>query len=115
MNNNDDEKVKSAERDSYHVVMKNIFQGYFQKWIKETQFISSTHMMFENKNYQAIIDLGWDAVPPIIEQLRVKPEHLFKALKRITGVSPIKPGHEGHLYEMASDWIEWYDNRFNKE
>jgi hypothetical protein len=69
--------------------------------------------MFENSNYQAIIKMGWDAVPYIIEQLREKPSHLFMALRSITGATPVKSEHVGRLYEMAADWIDWYDN-YNK-
>jgi hypothetical protein len=107
---NEDEVVKSTERSTYDMVIRNTFQKYFQAWMEETQYLSSTQAMFGNKNYQEIINMGWDVVPVIIEQLRKKPEHLFKALKCITGLTPIKPNHAGYLYEMAADWIEWYDN-----
>jgi hypothetical protein len=58
--------------------------------------------------------MGWSAVPHIINQLRKDPHHLFWALERITGAYPIRPGHVGHLKEMAADWIEWYDKLIKK-
>jgi hypothetical protein len=91
--------------------LKNTFRKYYTDWVEETQFTSSNQAMFENNNYQAIIKMGLVAVPYIIEQLREKPDHLFWALERITGDYPLKPDHVGHLYEMAADWIEWYDTR----
>jgi hypothetical protein len=106
----DDEEVKSVEFSTAYLVTRNAFQRYFQKWDKETRFTSSNRVMFDNENYQAIINMGWDAVPHIIEQLRKKPTHLFWALDKITQANPIKPEHIGHVREMAADYIAWYDN-----
>jgi hypothetical protein len=89
--------------------IRDIFKKYYQRWEEETAFMSSSDM-FENPNYKAIIDMGWDAVPHIIDQLREKPCHLFKALKKITGVNPINPENVGRVSKMAKDWIEWYDS-----
>jgi hypothetical protein len=89
--------------------LKNTFQKYFKKWKKETLNTSSSDDMFENPNYQAIINLGWKVVPFIIEQLKEKPAHLFMALTAITGATPVIPNHVGRLYDMANDWIKWYE------
>jgi hypothetical protein len=97
-----------------HVYTKAIFQKYLQQWHEETQFSSSSQVMFWNKNYQAIIDMGWDAVPHIITQLRENPNHLFWALDQITHANPIKLEHAGHLHEMAADYIEWYDKNYKQ-
>jgi uncharacterized hydantoinase/oxoprolinase family protein len=111
-----EEGPKSTERinSNWDNTVKNAFQNYFKKWEEETINMSSSDM-FENKNYKEIIALGWDAVPHIINQLRKDPDYLFVALKTITGVSPIKQQHTGHLYEMADDWIKWYDSIQNKQ
>jgi hypothetical protein len=95
------------------ISIENTFQRLYQKWNEETMNISSLTDMFANKYYKAIIEMGWDAVPHIINQLRKYPHHLFKALKLITGISPIKPNHAGRIKEMAKDWIEWYDNNYD--
>jgi hypothetical protein len=87
---------------------RNIFQRYLLNWLNETGPLSSTQEMFENRYYKAIINMGRDVIPHIIDQLQKKPEHLFKALKEITGMSIIRPEHAGDLYKMAADCIEWY-------
>jgi hypothetical protein len=108
--NMENDKSKSMERAFLDPHIAETFKNYFLNWLEETSALSSTQAMFNNKYYQNIINMGWDAVPHIINQLRIKPEHLFKALKTITGVSMIRPGHAGHIYDMAADCIEWYDN-----
>jgi hypothetical protein len=65
---------------------------------------------FSNSNYIAIIEMGWDVVPLIIEKLREDPCHLFVALVRITGENPVKYEHRGRIAPMAKDWIEWWEN-----
>jgi hypothetical protein len=92
-----------------HIYTRDIFQKHYQQWDKEIQFLSSTPEMFWNKNCQAIVDMGWEAVPHIIDLLRNRPHWLFYALGVITQANPVKPEHAGHLREMAADWIEWYD------
>jgi hypothetical protein len=104
----ENDKSKSTERVVHDVNVEKMFQEYLKKWNEETINMSSSDM-FENKYYHAIISLGREAIPCIINQLRKEPDHLFKALKMITGISPIKPEHAGRLYDMARDWIDWYD------
>jgi hypothetical protein len=98
------DKAKSAKGSP-----ADTFQNHFKNWEAETASMSSSEM-FENAHYKAIIAMGPEAVPHIIEQLRKKPCQLFNALKQITGVYPIKSGHVGLVDEMAQDWIEWYDS-----
>jgi hypothetical protein len=108
------EESKSMERSTLNMVTRNAFHRSYQKWKEETKYSSSIQVKFDNKNYQDIIAMGWDAVPHIIEVLRVRPDHLFLALEYITKVSPIKSEHIGNVRMMAHDWIEWYDNPPNR-
>ncbi|MDR2630130.1 MAG: hypothetical protein LBC60_04330 [Spirochaetaceae bacterium] len=107
------DKAKTTKRSTLEPVTGNTFQRYYQKWEEETASMSASDK-FENANYKAIIAMGWQAVPYIIEQLRKKPCQLFNALRQITGVYPIKSGHVGLMDEMAKDWIEWYDSSAKK-
>jgi hypothetical protein len=91
------------------VYTRDIFQKYYLQWKEETRFLSSTPEMFWNKNCQAIVDMGWEAVPHIIDLLKSRPTWLFYALGVITNSNPMKPEHAGHLHELANDWIEWYN------
>jgi hypothetical protein len=106
------DKAKQPRRKPLDPVTGKLFQKYYQQWKKETVSMVFSET-FENTNYKAIINMGWDAVPHIIETLRKEPVHLFKALMQITGMYPIKAGHVGLVDKMAEDWIEWYDSLEN--
>jgi hypothetical protein len=108
------EKSKSVERFVYDSKIDRTFQEHFKKWHEETINMSSNHDMSENLHYKAIIAMGWEVVPYIIEQLRKKPCHLFDALSAITGELPIKLEHSGRVHEMAADWIKWYDVKYRR-
>jgi hypothetical protein len=106
---NSEEKSRSTERSITDIAVEKCFKRYLEQWYNETKFLSSGG--FDNKYYKLIIGLGWDVVPCIIEQLRVKPYHLFAALNSITGEYPVRPEHVGYLNKMAKDWIQWWDSK----
>jgi hypothetical protein len=106
------DKAKRTRRKPLDPVTGKVFQKYYHRWKEETASMAFSET-FDTANYKAIVNMGWDAVPHIIEQFRKKPVHLFKALMQITGVYPIKAGHVGLVDEMAGDWIEWYDSLEN--
>jgi hypothetical protein len=98
----ENDRIKSLERAFMDPIIANTFSEYFLKWNEETEVQSSTQVMFENRYYKKIIKMGWDAVPHIINQLRIQPDYLFKALKEITGISMINPKNAGHLNDSSS-------------
>jgi hypothetical protein len=107
----DDSSSEKSIDELIDSINKGAFQKYYRRWRKETKCFSSTRAVLENGNYQAIIDMGWDAVPHIIDRLRKKSAYLFGALERITGEYPVRPEHAGDVSKMASDWIEWYNKK----
>jgi hypothetical protein len=107
----DDDLSEKNIEELIYAINKRAFQKYYRRWRRETKCFSSTRAVLENSNYQAIIDMGWDAVPHIIDQLRKKPACLFEALARITGECPVKPEHTGHVSKMSSDWVKWYEKK----
>jgi len=56
------------------------FQNY-KYWNKETGFSSTNNL--DNSYFQEIVNMGIDAVPYIIKELKVKPSPLVHALERI--------------------------------
>ena len=52
-------------------------------WEKKTLFLSSTKAIIENADFQAIVAMGYSAVPFIIEEIDNKPSTLVWALNLI--------------------------------
>jgi insertion element IS1 protein InsB len=107
----DDSSSEKNIEELIESINKRAFQKFYRRWRRETKCFSSTQAVLENSNYQAIIDMGRDAVPYIIDRLRKKPAYLFEALERITGECPVKSEHAGHVSKMKADWIEWYNKK----
>lgn len=83
------------------------FERLREQWVSETAFESSTSRMVANPAYQAIIGMGWDAVPLMLEELRQAPQHWFWALKAITEVDPVPQGTHGDIAKMSECWVRW--------
>lgn len=86
-----------------------------EKWKKETIFESSADKIFSNSNYVRIIDFGSDALPWIIKDLKRNGGFWFFALKKITGINPIKNENVGKYEGMKKDWIEWSEKHYLDE
>jgi hypothetical protein len=57
--------------------------------------------------YRAIVSLGDEAVPLLLEELQRQPEPWFAALREMTGEDPVLPAHRGKMQAMANAWIQW--------
>lgn len=87
-------------------VIKFSYLAYM--WKADTTFTSSIYEMCnENQYYQAIIDMGEDALPHIFQRLEWGPDFWFVALREITGANPVKPENKGNMVKMTEDWLEW--------
>ena len=83
------------------------FRKLAETWKRDTRYQSSVANIAANPAYQAIIAMGWDAVPLILRDLRREPHHWFTALREITGARPIAYEDRGHIEKMAEAWIPW--------
>lgn len=91
----------------YKSQVQKKFNLYSSVWKTETMFSSSIDDIVNNAAYRSIIELGKDAVPFIIDDLKVTNAHWFYALEALTSVNPIKPENRGNVPLMKEDWIEW--------
>lgn len=87
------------------------FRHLSQQWKKETQFISSTTEIAMHPAYQAIIGMGADALPMILEDLRQNSGHWYWALKAISNEDPVPPNDRGIIRKMKSAWLRWGETK----
>ena len=57
--------------------------------------------------YQQIIGMGKEAIPLILNQMSVEPDHWFWALKSITNEDPVPEEVKGDIIKMTELWLEW--------
>lgn len=83
------------------------FRSLAQQWRKETQWLSSTNEISMNPAYQAIIGMGAEALPMILEELRQNSGHWYWALKAISNEDPVVPRDRGSVKRMRVAWLHW--------
>jgi len=83
------------------------FRSLAQQWRNETQWLSSTTEVAMNPAYQAIIGMGAEALPMILEDLRQNSGHWFWALKAISNEDPVVPRDRGSIKKMKGAWLQW--------
>lgn len=83
------------------------FQVLARHWQTESRFLSFARQMARLPSYQAIIEMGEEALPFIFAEMQKQPGHWFIALRQITGENPVRPEHKGDLQKMTADWLEW--------
>jgi hypothetical protein len=92
---------------SERAVLAARFDALAAEWREATAFLSSTSAMVAHPAYQAIIGLGWPAVPLLLRDLEREPVHWFEALRAITGEDPVAREQWGNIPAMATAWLAW--------
>ncbi|MBX9582765.1 MAG: hypothetical protein K2X87_20865 [Gemmataceae bacterium] len=77
------------------------------EWEGRTKYLSNINQILDDPAYQAIIGMGWDAVPLLLADLRNGPNFWHTALKRITGENPVPADVRGNQWRIAVAWLEW--------
>jgi len=83
------------------------FRSLAQQWRSETRWLSSTTEIAMNPSYQAIIGMGAEALPMILEELRQSTDHWYWALRAISNEDPVVPRDRGSVRKMRGAWLQW--------
>jgi len=87
--------------------LKRRFYELYEQWKSETGPTSSTEIMCSRPSYRAIINLGPDVVPIILEELQHRPDHWFIALQELTSDNPVPEEDAGDIVKMSEAWVNW--------
>lgn len=87
------------------------FREHATRWRKQTDGFSLARKKANHPDYQAIIDLKWEAVPLVLKELRDRGGHWFWALSAMTGDNPIPREAAGNVSEMRECWLRWGRDR----
>lgn len=90
----------------------DVFQRLLRKWRADTFNVSSLHESFEHEAFKQIVSMGEDAIPLIIDEIKIRPDAIVAALAIITGADPVNDEDRGNFNLMAVSWIEWYQNQY---
>ena len=81
------------------------FHRLADEWREATRFDSGSST--DHPAYRAIVALGPDVVPVILNTLAGSPDWWFAALRELTGVDPVPHADRGRLRVMAEHWLAW--------
>lgn len=108
-----DAPVASSVKRSSYVTISDHSERDIHKaidnWHEEVMYSSSIDYMQSVKSFDAIVNVGANAIPMIIEDLQERPSFLFLALHAITGVDPIFNEIRGNVGAMVGAWLKWYE------
>lgn len=79
---------------------------------EQTRVHSSPQIIRSTPAYRIILQLGKEAVPALLDELRGDTEIPFTImllLEDIVDTSPVKDEHYGNISLMRSDWISFFD------
>ena len=83
------------------------FDRLAAQWKEETRYHSSSSIIEEHPAYQAIIAMGEDVVPLILENLRTAGGRWYRALSDLTGVNVIREEDRGKVKAIRAAWLDW--------
>jgi hypothetical protein len=84
------------------------FRTLAEQWKRDRQGGSTVAKMMKNPAYIAIVEMGKNAIPLILEELDRDVDFWFGALQQLAGgVNPVSDHSMGNLIEMRDAWIWW--------
>lgn len=83
------------------------FRRLADEWSRETANVSSLTAMANHPKYREIVDMRWDVVPLLLEDLQENKRFWFPALEEITGIRPFDPKDVGNGKRMIESWLKW--------
>ena len=86
-------------------VLAQTFHRLAAEWREATRFDSGSST--DHPAYRAIVALGSDAVPLLLEALVVSPDWWLAALRELTGVNPVPHADRGRLRAATEHWLAW--------
>jgi hypothetical protein len=93
--------------DSKQEILRQAFRGHAERWRRETGGFSSPAQIVSHDDYLAVVAMGQDVVPLILEDLSLRGGYWYPALRALTGQSPVDESIRGRPKLMTDAWLAW--------
>src|SRR5579859_72676 len=87
--------------------VSDTFRKLSSQWSVETSHVTSVSKLTAHPSYQAIIKLGWEVVPLMLQDLQENRGFWYPALSAITGIRPFDEKAAGNSRLMTRAWLDW--------
>jgi hypothetical protein len=88
-----------------HIHRFRFYQAY-TLWTDHINYLSSPIQVIADPNFKAIVDLGYDAIPFIVQELEKEPSYLVWALNQIFGFK-ISDNPDTTIPEAGRLWVKY--------
>ena len=93
--------------ESYESVEER-FQRLSNEWKHDTGHLSTVSRITTHPSYLGIVAMGKPAIPLILKDLEMEPNHWFSALSAMAGEGPNIPAQDrGDMRAICNAWLEW--------
>lgn len=108
--------IYSTLEDTVKASIEMANQLYFDKekaiWREETLMQSSPDLIYGNKHYENIINMGEIAIKFMLNDMYRNDEFLWtKALRELTGSNPLDEDDAGIVKAIVNKWLKWAKER----
>ena len=83
------------------------FRELAEQWEHETWMLSNTDQAIAHPAHKAIVRLGDQAVPLILERMQTRGGRWYHALHDITKANPVNPADHGNVAAIQQAWLRW--------
>ena len=83
------------------------FRELAERWERETWMLSNTDQALAHPAHKAIVRLGDQAVPLILERMQTRGGRWYHALHAITKANPVHPADHGNVAAIQHAWLRW--------
>ena len=91
-------------------VSREEFESRVREWAEDVAPLSSPTSIMEHPAFLELLQYGSNIVPLAMKMIDECPIEMILLLHSVTGEIPIKPGNEGKVLEMVSDWKRWWQD-----
>jgi hypothetical protein len=102
-----DEAVAKAFMFVHHSALEQRFREQAERWQRETRHLSSPTQKIMHPSYQAILGMGKEVVPFMLQDMAQNRADWFLALSYLTQENPIKREDAGKMDKMLASWLKW--------
>ena len=87
------------------------FEALRRRWREDVAGLSDLREIVTHPAYEAIIAMGREVVPWVLQDVAQGAGHWHVALRAITGEQPVPASEAGRLHAIRDHWLAWGRSR----
>jgi len=106
--------LKQAQIAIEEPTVEEKFRQLANELSRETRLVSSLTAITAHPKYRQIVNLGWEIVPLLIDDMAKNKRFWLPALREITGIQPYDSADAGNSKIMIEAWVNWGKRKYKQ-